>query len=182
MHGVGSFFDPRLDNADKFPIAAENKFGHIKTDPDKDRVRLSKLPGLQVYQLVLTSPKPKAGVDFNPAAAKRGDELFNGKAQCGSCHMEPLWTEPGWNLHPAKDIGIDSFQADRAPDNVYKTMNLAGVFIRERGISILWPPSTKAASTTMGVSRRLRDVVNHYNKHFKLGLTNQEINDLIEYL
>ena len=179
MHGVGNFFDPRLDDDKKFPIAAENKFGHIKTDPDKDRVT-SKLPGLQVYQLVLASPKPKAGVDYNAAAAKRGDELFNGKAQCGSCHMEPLWTEPGWNLHPAKDIGIDSFQADRAPDNAYKTMNLSGLFIRERGKFMA--PANKGRFYHDGRFQTLQDVVNHYNKHFKLGLTNQEVKDLIEYL
>src|SRR5262249_58653415 len=34
-----------------------------------------------------------------------------------------LWTESGWNLHPATDIGIDSFQADRARDHVDKEKN-----------------------------------------------------------
>jgi len=29
MHGVGNFYDPRLDDATRFPIAAANKFGHI---------------------------------------------------------------------------------------------------------------------------------------------------------
>src|SRR2546429_5304530 len=33
-----------------------------------------------------------------------------------------------------EEIGVDSFQADRAPDKTYKTMNLAGIFIRERGL------------------------------------------------
>ncbi len=29
-------------------------------------------------------------------------ELFlSGKANCNSCHHEPLWTEPGWNQHTA---------------------------------------------------------------------------------
>jgi hypothetical protein len=179
MHGVGTFFDPRLDNAAKFPIAAANGFGHIQTDPDSDRVT-PKLAGLQVYQLVLPSPKPVAGVDFDVDAAARGDELFSGKAQCNNCHVEPLWTEPGWNLHPAADIGIDSFQADRAPDNVYKTMNLAGVYIRENGLFM--DPAHKGRFYHDGRFQTLRDVVNHYNTHFNLGLTDQEIQDLIEYL
>jgi len=29
---------------------------------------------------------------------------------------------------------IDSFPADRSPDGNYKTMNLAGIFVRERGL------------------------------------------------
>ena len=30
MHGKGNFYDPRLDNAAQFPIAAANGFGDIK--------------------------------------------------------------------------------------------------------------------------------------------------------
>ena len=33
-----------------------------------------------------------------------------------SCHVPPLYTEPGWNMHAAAEIGIDDFQASRAPD------------------------------------------------------------------
>lgn len=179
MHGVGTFFDPRLDNAAIFPIAAANGFGHISVAPDDDRVT-KKLAGLQVYQLALPAPKPKAGVDFNPAAADRGDILFSGKADCNRCHREPLWTEPGWNLHPAADIGIDGFQASRSPDNVYKTMNLAGVFIRENGLFM--DPANKGRFYHDGRFQTLENVVRHYNTHFNLGLTDQEINDLVEYL
>jgi len=179
MHGKGTFFDPRLDNAAKFPIAAANGFGHIQTDPDSDRIT-PKLAALQFYQLAIPAPKPKAGVDFDKDAAARGDELFSGKAQCDTCHVEPLWTEPGWNLHTPEEIGIDSFQADRAPDNVYKTMNLAGIFVRERGLFM--DPANQGRFYHDGRFQTLRDVVNHYNTFFNLGLTDGEINDLIEYL
>ena len=37
MHGVGSFFDPRLDDASKFPIAAKNGFGHLQINADDDQ-------------------------------------------------------------------------------------------------------------------------------------------------
>jgi hypothetical protein len=126
MHGKGRFFDPRLNNSAQFPIAAANGFADLPhINPDDDRVT-PKLAALHFYQLGIPAPTPQPGKDFNPGAAKRGDELFSGKARCNNCHVEPLWTEPGWNLHKPSEIGIDSFEADRAPDHVYKTMNLAG--------------------------------------------------------
>src|SRR5215210_1553583 len=36
MHGKGNFYDPRLDNADQFPLAAANGFGHIQIPEDED--------------------------------------------------------------------------------------------------------------------------------------------------
>src|SRR5438105_1358780 len=132
MHGKGRFFDPRLNNAAQFPIAAANGFADLPhISPDDDRIT-AKLPALHFYQLAIPAPTPRPGIDFNVAAAKRGDELFSGKAKCNNCHVDPLWTEPGWNLHKPSELGIDSFQADRAPDRVYKTMNLACIFVREK--------------------------------------------------
>ncbi|MGE5222992.1 MAG: hypothetical protein ACM3PY_11165, partial [Omnitrophica WOR_2 bacterium] len=179
MHGKGNFFDPRLDDAAKFPIAAKNGFGHISIDPDSDRVT-KKLPALQFYQIALPAPTPKAGVDYDADAAERGDALFSGKAKCGDCHKEPLWTEPGWNLHKPADIGIDAFEADRAPDNVYKTANLAGIFVRERGLYM--DPANMGRFYHDGRFKTLLDVVKHYDKHFNLGLTDQEMSDVVEYL
>ncbi len=180
MHGIGRFFDPRLNNAARFPIAAANGFGDLPhISPDQDRIT-KKLPALHFYQLAIPAPAPEAGVDFNEAAAKRGDLLFSGKARCNNCHVEPLWTEPGWNLHTPAEIGIDSFQADRAPDGVYKTMNLAGIFIRENGLFMR--PENKGRYYHDGRFPTLLDVVNHYNTRFGLGLTTSEKNDLVEYL
>jgi hypothetical protein len=180
MHGVGRFFDPRLNNAAKFPIAAANGFGDLPhIPPDQDRIT-KKLPALHFYQMAIPAPAPTAGVDFNIAAAARGDELFSGKAKCNDCHVEPLWTEPGWNLHTPAEIGIDSFQADRSPDGVYKTMNLAGIFVRENGVFM--NPANKGRYYHDGRFKTLLDVVNHYNTHFSLGLTAQEKTDLVEYL
>ena len=180
MHGVGRFFDPRLNNAAKFPIAAVNGFADLPhIDPDQDRIT-KKLPSLQFYQLAIPAPAPQPGVDFSVEAAERGDELFSGKAKCNDCHVEPLWTEPGWNLHTPAEIGIDSFEADRAPDGVYKTMNLAGIFVRENGLFM--NPANKGRYYHDGRFATLLDVVNHYNTHFNLGLTAQEKNDVVEYL
>ena len=179
LRGIGTFFDERLDNAAQFPIAAAAGFGHITTDPDDDLVT-SKLPALQFYQLSIPAPKPRPGIDFDPDAAEHGDDLFSHKANCNSCHHEPLWTEPGWNDHTAAELKIDSFQADRSPDHAYKTMNVAAVFVRERGLFM--KPENKGRFYHDGRFQTLLDVVESYNTRFGLGLTSDEEHDLVEYL
>lgn len=188
MHGKGTFFDERFDNPQQFPIAAKAKLGHVSTDPDSDRVT-GKLAELQFYQLALPAVKPRSGIDFDPDAAERGDKLFSGKANCNSCHREPLWTEPGWNQHSPAEMKIDGFEARRAPASIdaqgravhgYRTMNLAGIFVRERGLFMF--PRDKGRFYHDGRFKTLRDVVNSYDARFNLGLTDQEKHDLVEYL
>lgn len=179
LHGIGTFFDERFDDANQFPIAAAAKLGHVSVDPDSDQVT-GKLAALHFYQLALPSVQPRPGIDFAPAAAARGDELFSGKANCNSCHHEPLWTEPGWNQHTADELKIDDFEANRAPGRAYQTMNLAGLFVRERGLFMF--PQDKGRFYHDGRFRTLMDVVNSYDNRFNLGLTEQEKKDLVEYL
>ena len=171
MHGKGRFWDPRLNDATQFPIAAANGFGNLNPtlSPDDDRIT-SKLGALQFYQLAIAAPAPPDG-SFDEAAAKRGDVLFSGKAACNRCHVEPLWTEPGWNLHAPEEIGIDDFQANRAPDRRYRTAPLGG----------LWT-HTKGGLYHDGRFPALSDVVDHYDSVFNLGLKAQEKSDLVEYL
>ena len=146
----------------------------------KARIPLS---GAGVYRVAGSSRRDGRRV-FRAQApqqlVERGDALFSGKAQCNNCHVEPLWTEPGWNLHTPDEIGIDSFEADRAPDHMYKTMNLAGIFVRENGKFM--KTGNKGRYFHDGRFATLLDVVNHYNTHFSLGLTGQEKTDLVEYL
>ena len=169
MHGVGTFFDPRLDDATRFPIAAKNGFGHVMVDADEDRVT-KKLGGLQQYQLSIAAPKPPAG-SFDPDAAARGDDLFEDEAKCATCHTEPNHTEPGWNMHKGEEIGIDDFQANRAPDGRYRTTPLNGLWTHQKG-----------GFFHDGRFATLLDVVNHYDQVFSLGLTDAQKNDLVEYL
>src|SRR5215813_6219183 len=178
LNGKGRFFDPRLSNAAQFPIAAAHHLDDLPhIDPDEDLVT-RKLPALQFYQLAIPAPAPRPGTDFDQSAAQRGDLLFKGRAKCNNCHVEPLMTEPGWNLHKPAEIGLDSFQADRAPDHSYKTSNLAGIFVRENGLFM--KPSSKGRFFHDGRFATLSDVVNHYNIQFNLGLTDQEKHDLVE--
>ena len=65
---------------------------------------------------------------YDAAAAQRGETLFNGNAKCSTCHVPPIFTEPGNNLHTADEIGIDSFQADRGPERSYVTTPLRALF------------------------------------------------------
>ncbi len=167
MHGQGSFFDPRLDNAAQFPVAAANGFGSVVASND---LVTPKLAGLHAYQLSLLAPAPPAG-SFNAAASARGQLLFNGSAKCAECHMPTLFTDAGWNLHTPAEIAIDSFQADRAPDFRYRTSPLKG----------LWT-HTKGGFYHDGRFATLPDVINHYNTAFVLGLTDGEKSDLVEYL
>ena len=167
MQGKGVFFDPRLDDAQQFPIAAAARLGH-KRDPID--LITPKLPALHAYQLAIPAPRPPAG-SFNAAAAARGQAVFNGKANCDSCHVPPLFTEPGWNLHTPQEIGIDAFQADRSPDRRYRTAPLRGLWTHQKG-----------GFYHDGRFPTLLAVVDHYNAFFTLGLSAQEKSDLVQYL
>lgn len=177
MHGVGTFFDPRLDNATQFPIAAANGFGHVNPPAGATDQITSKLAALHFYQLAIPAPRPPEG-GFDPAAAARGKDIFNGKARCAACHVPPLFTEPGWNLHAPEDIGIDDFQANRAPDRRYRTSPLKAVATRDR-FALL---ANRGRFFHDGRFATLTDVVRHYDSFFGLGLSDDEINDLVEYV
>ncbi|NUP09650.1 MAG: hypothetical protein HOW73_26695 [Polyangiaceae bacterium] len=167
MHGKGTFYDPRLDDPDKFPIAAANQLGHIKADED---LVSGKLADLHLYQLALAVPTPPTN-HFDSVQAMQGASLFIGKAQCANCHVPPLFTEPGWNMHTAEEIGIDDFQATRAPDNRYRTTSLRALFVREKG-----------GFYHDGRFPTYADVIDHYDTFFNLQLTADEKLALAEYL
>lgn len=165
MHGKGRFFDPRLNNPEKYPIAVENHFYDVSNDPD---LITSKLPALRAYQHSLEAPKPPATY-FDKTAAARGKAIFLTKAACASCHRLPLYTDNG--LHTGAEIGIDDFEALRSPTGKYRTTPLGGLFAKAKG-----------GYYHDGRFPTLSDVVNHYNSHFGLNLSEKEKQDLTEYL
>lgn len=167
MHGKGTFYDPRLSDARQFPVAARAGFGSVRNDPD---LITPKLASLHFYQLAIPAPQPLAG-SFDGEAAERGKQVFNGTGKCANCHVPPLFTEPGWNMHAPSEIGVDDFQANRAPDRAYRTSPLRGLWTHKKG-----------GFYHDGRFRDLLDVVNHYDQFFALGLTPEEKSDLIEYL
>jgi cytochrome c peroxidase len=92
---------------------------------------------------------------FDRGAARRGEALFDGKACCAGCHMPPAFTDAGWNLHTGEEICADNFQANRAPTFRYRTTPLRGLAARTRG---------------------------GFYSCFELGLSDEEKNDLVQYL
>ena len=168
MHGKGRFSDARLKDPVRFPVAAANGFADVPAAPEDDRIT-PKLAALQVYQLSTAAPQPPF-FPFN-FAARRGEAVFNGKAHCARCHVPPLYTEPGWNAHAPADVCIDAFQANRAPDGVYRTAPLAGLFSRLKG-----------GFYHDGRFATLPDVVNHYDGCMNLGLSSDEKSGLVQYL
>jgi len=167
MHGSGTFFDARFNNKDQYPVSAKSGSGNTRGTPD---LVTSKLAALHFYQIAIPAPKPPKG-SFNEGAAARGKTVFEGKAKCATCHVPPIFTEPGNNLHAPGEICIDSFQADRSPTHMYRTAPLAGLWSHQKG-----------GFFHDGRFATLRDVIEHYNGCMNLGLTEQEKPDLIEYL
>ena len=167
LHGKGVFFDPRLDDKDRFPVGAKAGFGNMRSIPD---LVTSKLAALHFYQLAIPAPSPPAG-SFDAQAAKAGEAVFTNQARCAQCHVPPLFTEPGWPMHKPDEIGIDDFQANRSPDKRYRTTPLRGLFARMKG-----------GFYHDGRLPTLEAVVNHYDAHFKLKLTAEQKRDLIQYL
>jgi len=170
MHGQGTFIDPRLDNAQQFPVAAKAGLGRKRDTPD---LITAKLPALHFYQLAMPVPRAPRG-SYDADAARRGETLFNGAARCSTCHVPPIFTEPGFNSHTAEEIGIDSFQADRGPDRRYVTTPLRALFDTQK--------IHKGGFYHDGRFPTLEGVVNHYDNHFKLQLSADQKRELIEYL
>lgn len=62
MGGSGTFWDPRLNDESRFPIAAKAGFGNRRTDKD---LITGKLAALQMYQLAIPAPSgERAPFDF----------------------------------------------------------------------------------------------------------------------
>jgi hypothetical protein len=167
MMGQGTFYDPRLMDEKQYPLGKKSNLGNLR--PADDKVS-DKLAALHYYQLAIPAPKAPEG-SFDKDAATRGESVFNGKAKCATCHVPPLFTEPGWNTHSAEEIGIDDFQSSRSPENTYVTQGLKGLWAHAKG-----------GFYHDGRFTTLMDVVNHYDDFQKTNLTENEKKDLVEYL
>lgn len=167
MHGQGTFVDRRITDSGQFPLAAKTGFANKRDGVD---MITSKMAALHFYQLAIPAPTPPKN-SYDAKAAKRGEVVFNGKAQCASCHVPPLFSEPGMALHTGAEIGIDDFQSNRSPTKAYRTTPLRGLFAR-----------TKGGFYHDGRFADLNAVTVHYERVFKFSLSDTERNDLVEYL
>jgi hypothetical protein len=158
MHGHGSFSDARLG------ITVNNPPDLIST----------KLAALQAYQLSLGAPAPPQG-SFDPAAAARGQLVFNGPGQCATCHAGPLFTDANSRLHSPAEVvsepepnGAPSY-ASRSATKMYRTAPLRGIWQH--------PPYFHN-----GIAATLDAVVELYDSRKGLNLTAEQKADLVQYL
>jgi len=145
---------------------------HVANGAD-DQVS-GKLAALQAYQLSIAAPLPPAG-SFDPAAAARGQALFDGAGRCATCHNGPELTDANRRLHAPSDVvsepeaaGVPSY-ASRSATREYRAAPLHG----------LWqhPPYFHNGSAPTLVA-----VVKTYNARKSLGLSDGQVSDLAEYL
>jgi hypothetical protein len=159
MGGQGNFNDPRIG---------------LTITQRPDRIT-SKLPALLEYQLSLPAAPPPAG-SFNAAAARRGERVFLGKADCARCHIPPTYTDVLSGLDPAVpflhdpgETGTETLYATRSATKRYRTTPLRGAWQH--------PPYFHDGSAAT-----LSAVVNHYDRWFSLNLSAQQKSDLVEFL
>lgn len=152
MHGQGSFSDPRIGVS-------------VTQSPD---LVTPKLGILLKYQLSLSKPAidPRT---FDASAARRGKKLFKGKANCGSCHISPTYTDAGITLHEPSEVGQDPQYAQRTATKKYRTTPL-------RGLASHPPYFHDGSAATLG------EVVDHYTSLNNLDLSESEKTDLVEFL
>ena len=159
MGGHGTFTDARI--------------GVSVTNGTTDLVS-SRLPALQAYQLSIPAPTPPAG-SFDPAAAARGRQVFDGAGGCVRCHSGPELTDANERLHPPGDV-VSEPEPDGAPGwasrsatRMYRTSPLRGVWQH--------PPYFHNGSAAT-----LEAVVRTYDARKGLRLTEAQIADLVQYL
>ena len=127
----------------------------------------SKLPSLRRYQHSLPTPPAPAGT-VNRTAAARGRTVF--AASCASCHVGGSGTDNNRGvLHEPSETGMNAAYAVRTAQKRYRTTPLRG----------LWQ---HAPYFHDGSAATLADVVSHYDRVRKLGLSAQQKVDLAAYL
>jgi mono/diheme cytochrome c family protein len=152
MGGQGVFIDPR--------IGVE-----VVREPD---IVTPKLPALLAYQLSLKAPRPADG-SYDAEAAARGKVVFDGRGRCASCHEGAAFTDAGSALHTPEEVGQEPLHARRSATGAYRTTPLRGAWAH--------PPYFHDGSVAT-----LEDVVEHYDGHMALGLTDAEKADLVVFV
>jgi len=146
-----------------FEAAVESGFRNIQFyEPTKEEVESTQeyLRSLQPER----SPHRLANGELLPSA-KRGQVIFKGKAGCGGCHPEPLFTD-----HQMYDVGTT-----QGKDK--------GKKVKTSMLIELW---RTAPYLNNGAAVELREVLAKFNQNDRHGrtsnLTQQELDDLVEYL
>jgi cytochrome c5 len=139
---------------------------HIEVKQTPDMVT-PKLAALRDYQHSISAPVA-APASFDSVAAGRGRTVFD--AGCASCHVGGSGTDNNdGKLHAPSETGMDAAYAMRTATRMYRTTPLRGL-------------AQHAPYFHDGSAATLRDVVRHYDRVRKLGLSDPQQRDLVEYL
>ena len=159
MGGHGTFTEPRTG---------------VSVTHGTDDLISEKLPALQAYQLSLPAPAAPAG-SFDPAAAARGEAVFRGAGRCADCHSGGEFTDANLRLHSPDEVvsepepdGAPGY-ASRSATKQYRTAPLRGAWQH--------PPYFHNGS-----ARTLADVVRAYDTRKSLGLSQAQVDDLVQFL
>jgi hypothetical protein len=93
---------------------------------------------------------------FDAAAAKRGQAVFSGTAECSTCPVPPLFTELGTTCTPLRNRHRQ-FPGRSPPDCRYVTTPLRALFDTRK--------IHKGGFYHDGRCPPLEAVVNHYDRH-----------------
>lgn len=138
---------------------------------ENDDLVTGNLPALQAYQYSISAPAAPEG-SYDPVAAAKGKILFNGKANCATCHSGPRFTDVtnGGILHPqSASVAVDKDYVNRSATKKWRVSPLKGIWQH--------PPYFHDGSAST-----LLQVVEMYNQQNNLGLSSTEKSDLAEYL
>jgi cytochrome c peroxidase len=156
MGGLGSVSEPRLN---------------LSITHGTEDLVTSKLPALQAYQLSLKAPAAPVS-SFDAAAAGRGKLVFDGAGKCATCHSGAEFTDANERLHPPSDSVTEPetpSYASRSATKQYRTTPLKGAW-------------QHAPYFHDGSAATLDEVAQMYNAKRSLGLSQQDVADLAQYL
>jgi cytochrome c peroxidase len=151
-------------------MALNTVVGHFKeSERDTEEKRARAVAALVAYLKSLKPPTTAFDLGTMSAAAKRGEELFQGKGGCIGCHTGPLFTDNSLN------------QIERVPDSDIGNPQQPGAF----NTPTLRDVANTAPYMHDGRLKTLTDVVQFYDNDSTiapLDLTDQEVSDIVAYL
>ena len=182
MNSTGDAVIARLQTIDGYKA----RFGAVF--PQDGLTRESVVKALATFErTVISGPAPfdhwiNGREDAIPESAKRGFDLFNGKAKCASCHSGWAFTNHGFadiGL-PSQDIGRGAFSRIEEMQYAFKTPTL-------RDIALRGPYMHDGSVKTLAA------VIRHYDTGFikrpslaqeitRLNLSDGEIDDLVAFM
>jgi cytochrome c peroxidase len=159
------------------------------------------LDALAEFLLTLTPPNAEPGVDFDPAKATRGEQLFrqlrpvtdpggefgpHAKASCATCHEGPrftdnkphrIWPAPFGDPADRGEVNRDGHTLG-FDTPALTAVRLTAPYFHQGGGGVEAGPADPDAAR-----RGLRTVVlPYYNARFQLRFTDAELDDLTEFL